>query len=160
MSLYGKISHHSVWKKSVSDSLKGEILGSCKDYRINNFSTDEIGLMRLGSSNTYYLKDVSENQYNMSEHAPHVHLETGEDIVMTYIALSIGTWKKRKWNLQIQFFFFTNFGHLVFRRCSWGWWWSWWWWCWCRGSSSNRRPRHGGGVWGVGWKASGIKTLV
>ncbi|XP_056604113.1 condensin-2 complex subunit H2 isoform X2 [Triplophysa dalaica] len=57
-------------------SLKGEILGSCKDYRINNFSTDEIGLMRLGSSNTYFLKDVSENQYNMSEHAPHVHLET------------------------------------------------------------------------------------
>ncbi|KAA0721039.1 Condensin-2 complex subunit H2 [Triplophysa tibetana] len=57
-------------------SLKGEILGSCKDYRINNFSMDEIGLMRLGSSHTYFLKDVSENQYNMSVHAPPVHLET------------------------------------------------------------------------------------
>ncbi|XP_057179987.1 condensin-2 complex subunit H2 isoform X1 [Triplophysa rosa] len=57
-------------------SLKGEILGSCKDYRINNFSMDEIGLMRLGSSHTNLHKDVSENQYNMSVHAPPVHLET------------------------------------------------------------------------------------
>ncbi|XP_073724048.1 condensin-2 complex subunit H2 [Misgurnus anguillicaudatus] len=56
-------------------SLKGELLGSCKDYRMNNFSMDEMGLMRLGSSHAHFLKDVSENQHNASVHAP-VHLET------------------------------------------------------------------------------------
>ncbi|MCI4382186.1 hypothetical protein PGIGA_G00260450 [Pangasianodon gigas] len=29
-------------------SLKGEVLGSCKDFRINNFTQDTMGIMRLG----------------------------------------------------------------------------------------------------------------
>ncbi|XP_073694766.1 condensin-2 complex subunit H2 [Garra rufa] len=51
-------------------SLKGEILGSCKDFRINNFTMDESGLMRLGSSLTHFLKEVAEIQHNFSVHEP------------------------------------------------------------------------------------------
>ncbi|XP_051974902.1 condensin-2 complex subunit H2-like [Xyrauchen texanus] len=51
-------------------SHKGEILGSCKDFRINNFTMDETGLMRLGSLLTHFLKNMSENQFNSSLHAP------------------------------------------------------------------------------------------
>ncbi|XP_051977050.1 condensin-2 complex subunit H2-like [Xyrauchen texanus] len=50
-------------------SLKGELLGSCKDFRMNNFTMDEMGLMRLGSSLTHFLKEVSENQFITSVHA-------------------------------------------------------------------------------------------
>lgn len=31
-------------------SIKGEVLGSCKDFRINNFSLDSLGIIRLGPS--------------------------------------------------------------------------------------------------------------
>uniref|UniRef100_A0A673I7M6 Condensin-2 complex subunit H2 n=1 Tax=Sinocyclocheilus rhinocerous TaxID=307959 RepID=A0A673I7M6_9TELE len=51
-------------------SLKGELLGSCKDFRMNNFTMDESGLMRLGSSHTHFLKEVAEIQHNFSVHAP------------------------------------------------------------------------------------------
>ncbi|XP_052433875.1 condensin-2 complex subunit H2 isoform X2 [Carassius gibelio] len=51
-------------------SPKGELLGSCKDFRINNFTMDESGLMRLGSSHTHFLKEVTEIQHNFSVHAP------------------------------------------------------------------------------------------
>ncbi|KTG47577.1 hypothetical protein cypCar_00019464 [Cyprinus carpio] len=51
-------------------SPKGELLGSCKDFRMNNFTMDESGLMRLGSSLTHFLKEVTEMQHNFSVHAP------------------------------------------------------------------------------------------
>ncbi|XP_016091693.1 condensin-2 complex subunit H2-like [Sinocyclocheilus grahami] len=51
-------------------SLKGELLGSCKDFRMNNFTMDESGLMRLGSSHTHFLKEVAEIQHNFFVHAP------------------------------------------------------------------------------------------
>ncbi|XP_056311029.1 condensin-2 complex subunit H2 [Danio aesculapii] len=50
-------------------SLKGELLGSCKDFRINTFTMDEAGLMRLGS-NTHFLKGVAEVQRDFSVHLP------------------------------------------------------------------------------------------
>ncbi|XP_077090415.1 condensin-2 complex subunit H2 isoform X2 [Siphateles boraxobius] len=56
-------------------SLKGELLGSCKDFRINNFTLDEAGLMRLGSSHAHFLKEFAEIQHNFSVHAP-VPLQT------------------------------------------------------------------------------------
>lgn len=67
-------------------SLKGELMGSCKDFRINNFTMDEMGLMRLGSSHAHFLRDVSENQHDMSVHAPPVHFETG---VGTYVTCNM-----------------------------------------------------------------------
>ncbi|XP_016311025.1 condensin-2 complex subunit H2-like [Sinocyclocheilus anshuiensis] len=51
-------------------SLKGELLGSCKDFRINHFTMGESGLMRLGSSHTHFLKEVAEIQHNFFVHAP------------------------------------------------------------------------------------------
>ncbi|XP_043093848.1 condensin-2 complex subunit H2 [Puntigrus tetrazona] len=51
-------------------SLKAELLGSCKDFRINNFTIDGSGLMRLGSSHTHFLKEVGEIQNNFSVHKP------------------------------------------------------------------------------------------
>ncbi|XP_059367223.1 condensin-2 complex subunit H2 [Carassius carassius] len=51
-------------------SLKGELLGSCKDFRMNHFTMDESGLMRLGSSHTHFLKEVAEIQHNFSVHEP------------------------------------------------------------------------------------------
>lgn len=69
---------------SIFDSLKGELLGSCKDFRINHFTMDEMGLMRLGSSHAHFLRDHSENQH-MSAHAPPVHFDTGEDTAGTHV---------------------------------------------------------------------------
>ncbi|RXN17783.1 condensin-2 complex subunit H2-like protein [Labeo rohita] len=60
-------------------SLKGELLGSCKDFRINHFTMDESGLMRLGSSHAHFLKEVAEIQHNFSVHEP-VPLDHGEDV--------------------------------------------------------------------------------
>lgn len=45
---------------------------------MNNFTMDELGLMRLGSSHTHFLKEVAEIQYNFSVHEP-VPLDNGED---------------------------------------------------------------------------------
>ncbi|XP_072528622.1 condensin-2 complex subunit H2 [Salminus brasiliensis] len=35
-------------------SLKGEVLGSCKDFRINNFVLDSLGIIRLGLSSSCF----------------------------------------------------------------------------------------------------------
>ncbi|TSK13570.1 Condensin-2 complex subunit H2 [Bagarius yarrelli] len=40
-------------------SLKGEVLGSCKDFRINNFTQDMMGILHLGSSCVQFHKEAS-----------------------------------------------------------------------------------------------------
>ncbi|XP_031653352.1 condensin-2 complex subunit H2-like isoform X2 [Oncorhynchus kisutch] len=41
-------------------SLKGEVLGSCKDFRMNTFSPDTLGIIRLflASSQSHFLRDA------------------------------------------------------------------------------------------------------
>nr|XP_046155104.1 condensin-2 complex subunit H2-like [Oncorhynchus gorbuscha] len=47
-------------QKLLLISLKGEVLGSCKDFRMNTFSPDTLGIIRLflASSQSHFLRDA------------------------------------------------------------------------------------------------------
>ncbi|XP_053497955.1 condensin-2 complex subunit H2 isoform X1 [Ictalurus furcatus] len=66
-------------------SIKGEVLGSCKDFRINNFTPDTLGILRLGlgSSCVQFHREASGNGHTGQDRAEAVgavdHYENDDD---------------------------------------------------------------------------------
>lgn len=170
-------------KVCVCSSLKGEVLGSCKDFRINNFTQDKLGIMRLGlgSSCVQFHREASGNgllhqslfcpQWQFVVSMLHISSEEEWTIVLDWsgsvdsLALHCYT---SFWILCIFIVFLFLLIYLDFilvsragqgRGCWYCWslweWWlrPWWWW----GACSSDRRWCGGGtrVWWACWETSG-----